>query len=123
MCYKVVDDYESAFSTDKYLCKMPSDQAACDAIAYGCLVKGLTKLKLWPQCVSTSSMLKSADALIVEILGINYYAACGGYSSLSHGPCGFKDDFHKQITKLENAEEPSGVLDSHLKHMEEQKAK
>ena len=128
MCYKLVDQYES---TTTYLCTHNHSRGECDTLVYGCLIKGLRSLNLYPKRAEISevkaSVLAFADklrSLICLVCPDKYHSQ--KYSSFhdgetSHTSCSFTLAFAEQIESIIDRKEPSGVLEAHLAHMNEQR--
>ena len=121
MCYKLVDQYES---TTEYLCTQSQSRGECDSLVYGCLIKGLRSLKLPPKRAEVSEVKASVKAFADSLRSLTCFvlprASKGYIQGGSHNNCNFTLAFAKQITSIVDQKEPSGVLEAHLAHTNEQ---
>ncbi|KAF6235845.1 hypothetical protein HO173_006040 [Letharia columbiana] len=133
MCYGLVDRYESTTlmaPEDTTICtRRGHSPNGCDSLVYGCLIKGLQSLKLFPKRAEASDVESSVMAFADKLRslrcleypvpdnGHGYYSNNG----ISHSRCGFTLAFANQIKAIIGQEEPSGVLEEHLTHLNEQK--
>ena len=133
MCYKLVDRYESATLArgSAPVCAQGFYREECDSLVYGCLIRGLQTLKLFPKRANVSEVESSVMTLADELRSLKcftYFSERHSYhsqysSGFSHSHCGFKAAFAEQIEVITDQEEPSGVLEEHLRHIDEQKKK
>ena len=127
MCYKLVDQYES---TTANLCTQSQSRGECDSLVYGCLIKGLRSLNLFPKRAEVSeveaSVMAFADKLrslscFVLPHGRSYDDGCTYYDDYNgHANCSFMLVFAKRIDSIIDRKKPSGVLKAHLAHINEQ---
>jgi len=117
--YTQIKRYEDSAYLPPYLCQarfgsVPyGSHAACDNLVYGSLTYGLYARRLWPR-KTPESIHESINALAVHI---NTLTICT--LSEHHSNChvyGFKAKAKRILEEL-----PSPVLDSHRKHMREQR--
>lgn len=129
MCYKLVDQYESATAGGSTICTYGNSSEECESLVYGCLIKGLKSLKLFPKRATVSEVESSVVALADKLRSLKCFAYPGdrkdpyyGYqgNGTSHSSCGFTLAFADQIKTI-GGEEPSGVLEEHLTHINEQR--
>ena len=88
---------------------------------YGCLIKGLKRLGLWPGPISPSDVDKSLAQLTAELRSMTCYALESN-GETTHVGCGFQYRLGEQISSIE-LYIPSGIDDPLRKHMEEQAKK
>lgn len=130
MCYKLVDRYESTtLVANTTVCTHDKSQEECDSLVYGCLIKGLQGLKLFPRRVEASEVQSSVAAFTIELRSLK----CFTYPASTHGDyyrghrshlgCEFPHKFAEQSEVIVGRKEQSGVLEPHLIHIEEQKKK
>ena len=121
MCYKLVDKYES---TTTSICTQGQFGLQCDSLVYGCLIKGLRSLNLFPKCAEVSEVKASVMAFADKLRSLTCFGlpCIGTYDEHDeyHNNCIFTLAFAKQIKSIVHQEEPSGVLEEHLAHMKEQ---
>ena len=128
MCYKLVDQYES---TDTYLCAQSQSRGECDSLVYGCLIKGLRSLNLSPKRAEVSEVEASVKVFADKLRSLTCYMFprergsydqyYGSYKQdVYHDNCSFTLAFAKQIDNIIDRKEPSGVLEAHLAHIQEQ---
>ena len=128
MCYKLVDQYES---TTADLCTQSQSRGECDSLVYGCLIKGLRSLNLSPKRAEVSEVEASVTAFADKLRSLSCFVLPGGRSydydyncnyndCNGHGNCSFTRVFAKQIDSIMDKKEPSGVLEAHLAHINEQ---
>ena len=91
------------------------DEFACDALMLGCMVKGLTDIGLLPGRITSGSIVKSVDALRIEVGNIAIATIP------DHDNCNCLVDLTDGLIILSSKTEPSGVLELHRKQMEEQR--
>lgn len=133
MCYGLVDRYESTTlmaPEDTTICTL-RDQSPneCDSLVYGCLIKGLQSLKLFPKRAEASEVESSVMAFADKLRSLRCFEYPFPYNShgyynhngISHSRCSFTLAFADQINAIIGQEEPSGVLEEHLTHLNEQK--
>lgn len=119
-CSKLVERYES----DRMLCQAHNSQAVgrqCDTLMYGCLIKGLKKLRLWPGPISPGDVHVSLTVLVDSL----YSMPClvlDGKRATAHAECTFTEYFREKIDSIE-FEISSGTDVPLRKHMEEQAKK
>ena len=98
------------------------DRRDCNAMVLGSLLQGLKVASFWPipNASNVSSPIGSIEArLMIMRCGIKLDR---GSTKSSHKACGFKLRLHLALIKIiEYA--PCGILDCHIKHMEEHKKK
>ena len=132
ICYRLVDRYESTSLGDTTVCARAHSSKECDALVYGCLIKGLQSLDLFPKRATASEIELSVVAFADELRSLTCFAypssyrfdSFNGYYSadpVSHSDCGFTVAFANQIRAVIGQKEPSGVLEAHLAHIDEQK--
>ena len=92
-----------------------SDEFACDALMLGCMVKGLTDIDLLLGRVTSRSIVKSVDALRMEVGDIAIATIP------DHDNCNCLVDLTDGLILLSSKTEPSGLLKMHRKQMQEQK--
>lgn len=138
MCYKLLDQYESSTLVapgDTSICTCGQSSKECDTLVYGCLIKGLRSLKLFPErakvnevelsVVAFADKLRSLECFAYPVVlqndpyGYRYGRHPMGQGS--HSSCGFTLAFANHIKVIIGQEEPSGVLEAHLTHLHEQK--
>ncbi len=129
MCYKLVDQYESTTLLD------PGDTTVCtrggvfsqvcDSLVYGCLIKGLKSLGLFPKHAKASEVEPSVMAFADILRSLKCLTCPDSYyrDQYSHSSCSFTNTFANQIGVIIGQKEPSGVLEEHLTHIAEQKKK
>ena len=134
MCYKLLDCYESSTlvtAGSTTVCMMGHSSQECDSLVYGCLIKGLQSLKLFPKRVEVSEVEASVAAFARKLRSLKcfeypdshstYQRRYDSYETVTHSECGFTLAFADQIKAIIGGKEPSGVLDEHLAHIDEQK--
>lgn len=84
----------------------------------GCLLKGLKNIGLWPPIID-SDIHMSVSTMCQKLLSLTCYALV---EKESHERCRFTDGLFTEVRDCLKSM-PSSVLDSHRKHMEEQKKK
>lgn len=123
-CSKLVEKYES----DHILCQaithfgpsLPLEtKRQCDTLVYGCLIKGLKKLGLWPGPIFPSDVHRSITKLMLDLRSMTCFMLGG---ETSHANCVFTAKLVKQIRNIELTVS-SGIDDPLRKHMEEQAKK
>lgn len=129
MCQKFVELYES----DDILCeatawssrsgKSVSDDVKrqCDSLNLGCLVKGLKKYQIILDPLATDDVHGSVRKLTGRLRSLPCFPLDGNDSI--HRRCTFTTRIHDWIMCVERDVSPSGMDESHLKHMEEQAKK
>lgn len=121
MCYKLLDLYESG----TLVCTRAQSTRECDSLVYGCLIKGLQRLELLPRRVKASEIDSSVTVFAGDLRSLECFTYPEPYRNrqvdYSHLVCGFRDAFADQISAILGQEEPSGVLEEHLTHINEQK--
>lgn len=126
MCRQLVRRYESS-TREMPICTKRRSAEQCDAFHYGILLKGLIKANLWPISSDASKINKTVSQLNTDIKMLQTFdfVSYGSryHSEEEHHNCGFKFKMLADLEQLMGKPEPSGVLDSHLKHMEEQSNK
>lgn len=143
MCYELVDQYQSTTSAGPgettTICKQDISCLECDSLVYGCLIKGLQSLELFPERVTVSKIESSVNAFAAKLRSLKCYVYPDNYhrqrskhyydddddeisysSQTSHSRCSFTFAFSEQISSLVDRKEPSGFLEAHLAHMKEQ---
>ncbi len=125
LCYNLADEYASLglpSSPPRFLCRAQKDREECDTYVLGSMIRGLRSLALLPSPIKVSSMNHYSVATFTgKLLAFE----CGFYASDSknHYDCKYTIHFHKKV-KIRNATtKPSGLLDSHRQHIEEQAKK
>ena len=134
MCYKLVDQYES---TTTSICTQGQSGLECDSLVYGCLIKGLRSLNLYPKRAEVSEVKQSVVAFDDSLRSLtclvlprglkrshdSMYASYKAYDSYNedvhHSNCSFTLAFAKEISSIIDRKEPSGVLEAHLAHIHE----
>ena len=125
-CSKLVESYES----NGVLCQAKFDVKddfqefrqqikQCDTLVYGCLIKGLRTLHLWPGPILPTEVHKSLKTLTNELRSMACFVLGGG---TAHAKCVFTKKLAKELETIE-LNIPSGVDDPLRKHMEEQAEK
>ena len=118
MCYKLVEQYES---TTTYLCTQIQSRAECDSLVYGCLIKGLRSLNLSPKRAEVSEVGASVKAFADSLRSLACFVLPHSANrAASHINCKFTLTFANQIKSIVDQKEPSGVLGTHLAHINEQ---
>ncbi len=127
VCSKLVKSYES----DHILCRVHHDypwesisldtKRKCDTLVYGCLIKGLKRLGLWPGPIFPSDVHKSLAQLTKELRSMTCFVL-EKTGRTAHDKCGFQKRLGGQIDSIE-LDIPSGIDDPLRKHMEEQAKK
>lgn len=136
MCYKLVDQYQSTTSAtpgDTTICNQDNSCLECDSLVYGCLIKGLQSLKLFPEHVKVYKVESSVTAFAEKLRSLTCFVYPDEYQSqkynryngyhdgeTTHTSCSFTLAFTKQIEDIIIRKEPSGVLEAHLAHINEQ---
>ena len=134
MCYELVDQYQSTTSAgpgETTICKQDTSCLECDSLVYGCLIKGLQSLELFPERVTVSKIESSVNALADKLRSLKCYVYPDSYNGkrsrhyyddgeTTHSSCSFTFAFSEQIDSIINQKEPSGVLEAHLAHINEQ---
>ncbi len=139
MCYKLVDQYESTTVLapgDTTVCTRGGEfSQTCDSLVYGCLIKGLKSLELFPEHANASKVESSVMVFADRLRSLKcftcpdsyshgqYYGGFHGDRVWSHSSCSFTHTFANQIGVIIGQKEPSGVLEEHLRHIGEQKKK
>ena len=119
MCYNLVDHYELATTS---ICTQDQFGFECDSLVYGCLIKGLRSLNLFPKRTKVSEVKASVTAFADSLRSLTCFTLPRvpydqyGY----HDHCSFTVGFAGQIENVIGQEEPSGVLEAHLAHINEQ---
>lgn len=136
MCYKLVDQYESTTlmaPENTTVCTCAERRKECDSLVYGCLIRGLQSLKLFPKRAEASEIESSVMGLAGKLRSLNCFTYPDSYDNDpfshgkyhddrdSHSSCGFKNAVVDQIGVIIGQKEPSGVLEEHLTHIAEQK--
>lgn len=87
-------------------------------MVFGCPFKGLKNIGLWPRPID-SDIHMSVRTLSQKLYSLTCYALV---EKENHEKCKFTNGLYTEVGEcLESM--PSAVLDSHRKHMEEQKKK
>ena len=139
MCYKLVDQYQSTTSAGPggfTICKRSNSCLECDSLVYGCLIKGLQSLELFPERVKVSKIESSVNAFADKLRSLTCYVYPDNHHSnhralyfhdeydddgvIGHSSCTFTLAFAKEISSIIDRNEPSGVLGAHLAHIDEQ---
>lgn len=93
----------------------------CDALVLGSLIKGLNSLGLHPIPTTSDAVRSSVSVLFKELLCLDCFVVANRNSSgSSHTECKFTTQLTAEIEQIAM---PSGVDDSHWKHMKEQTKK
>ena len=87
----------------------------------GSLVKALTKVHIWPNPLSADEVHKSVADFSQDLRSLPCLILWGEGSD--HDKCNFTVKIDADIDRLESEVRPSGMDESHLKHMEEQAKK
>lgn len=134
MCYKLLDRYESSTMGtpgSTTICTHGQSSQECDSLVYGLLIKCLQSLNLFPKRATASEVESSVVAFADKLRSLKcftypdgnpngpYYHYQGTWTS--HASCDFTLAFAHQIQTIVSEEEPSGVLEAHLTHINEQK--
>lgn len=126
MCYQCVDQYEST-NGDATVCKRGQSSKECDSLVYGCLIRGLRSLELFPEHAKAWQIEWSVTAFADKLHALRCFAYpynySGHHNNQSHSSCSFTLAFADQIEAILDQKEPSGVLEAHLTHIGEQKKK
>lgn len=94
--------------------------AACDAITYGSLLRGLQLHNIYPN-MDADDLEISLDDLLEELASLKVHVYFKRDRYTDHSKC-FATDFVKELdTVRKEIEDP--VLESHIQHMEVQRAK
>lgn len=135
MCYKLVDRYESTAPGNDTICTCGQSSKECDSLVYGCLIRGLQSLELFPERAKASQVESSVIAFADKLRSLQCFAypdrrihnPCNFHDydkNPSHSSCSFTFEIAEQIEAIiDQKEEPSGVLEAHLTHIGEQKKK
>ena len=119
-CSKLVGRYES----DRMLCQANLLHGAgrqCDTLVYGCLIKGLKKLRLWPGPISPGDVHVSLTQLVGYLNSMTCLVLDGNREN-AHARCVFTRNLRAKIDSIEL--DISSATDVPLrKHMDEQAKK
>lgn len=121
MSYDSVARYETSFSNDS-VCRGHDNREQCDSLTYGCLIKGLRGLHLWPKRPDPATINMSVATLATKLGRLHCYALPGSVYP-SHQSCTFTPQLKQKVDAMNTELEPSGVLPSHLTHMRTQREK
>lgn len=88
---------------------------------YGCLIKGLRTLGLWPGPIHSSNVHASLTQIMKKLRSMECFALESKYRT-AHVECGFKDNLRVKIGLIE-LYMPSGIDGPLRKHMKEQAKK
>lgn len=131
MCYKLVGQHEGAILGDTAICTRGQFSEECDSLTYGCLIRGLQGLELFPERAKACQIALSVTTFADQLRSLNcftYSARCdhhrhyyAGHHNELHSSCSFALAFADQIQAIIDHKEPSGVLEEHLTHIGEQK--
>ena len=133
-CYKLIDQYDGTTSGDTTICISSHSSKECDSLVYGCLIRGLQSLELFPERAKASQVESSVTAFADKLRSLQCFAYPDRRdydrryyhdinSNPSHLNCGFSLVFRDQIRAIVDQQEPSGVLEAYLTHIGEQKKK
>ncbi|KAF8855126.1 hypothetical protein BDZ45DRAFT_805227 [Acephala macrosclerotiorum] len=122
--YAHVDRYEN---TNDIICKRKHGRKACDALAYGSLVRGLQIAGLWPRKkpeeihISIDQLASTLESLEIFVLPGADSSYDYGYSKTNryHDSCSVHNFIEQVRPALSGIQFP--VPDSHRRHMEAQK--
>ena len=129
MCYKLVDQYQSTTLLtpgDTTVCTRGGQfSQACDSLVYGCLIKGLKSLELFPKPAKASEVELSVMVFADSLRSLKCFTCPDSFrrDHYYHSGCSFTHTFASQIGVIIGRKEPSGVLEEHLRHIAEQKKK
>lgn len=132
MCYQTADIYSSLgapcgiFSLMRTQCAASIDKEQCDTFVLGSLIRGLKSLTLLPGPVEASSIGHYSVTELSKRLRALKCAISppqSGYGAQSHATCAYTVELRTMVKTLNEATGPSGVLDSHLRHIREQAKK
>lgn len=114
-------------------CTALSNKDECDAVALGSLIKGLSKIGLWPR-PPPSTITTSVNELSAKLKKLSfpicrspeksiYDSGFADSSGRSHDKCNISDKFHREIDQI-LAEKPKCVMaDDFRRHLERQSKK
>lgn len=130
ICYDAVEQYSSLglpSSSNGEICDYEDSGIAkqCDTFVLGSLIRGLRSLALLPGPIEASSMSHcSVTELAVSVVSLK----CARNPSYGdgwddHKKCMYTYILRRKVFAQNEAAEPSGILDSHRKHIEEQAKK
>ena len=120
------------------MCTRSQSSKECDSLVYGCLIRGLQNLNLYPKRVKASEVkssvtafankLRSLDCFTYPQSNSNHSNSYLGYreyddDEASHSDCSFTLAFAVQVNAIIDQKEALGVLEAHLTHVGEQKKK
>lgn len=124
MCYKLADRYASLGLLDTEICCLGLECEECDTMVLGSLIRGLSSLALLPGPIEAPSMTHYSVAHFTERL---LALECAVYPSSrryeDHEDCKFTRNLQAKVENRNATTKPSGMLESHRKHIEEQAKK
>lgn len=94
----------------------------CDTLVFGSIIKGLQNLDIWPGPTTPSDIDKSVSILTTDIRSLHCFAL-GENTNTKHTKCKFTTTLSSAMDIIMRDIMPSGVDESHKRHMEEQALK
>ena len=116
LLHDLVERYASSTAKNPVCARWESTER-CDSLTLGCLIQTLSRAKLWPLRSDPSAIDTSVTNLRDSFTTLPIVQIPGAYQ---HEHCEFQATLEKDMRCLYDAAEPSGLLDSHRKHMEDQ---
>jgi len=87
----------------------------------GSLIRALKFAKLWPRPFEPSQLTWGVSSLTDKVVDLECGSLRASYNSYTfHDPCNFTHLLVENVEALNKTSAPSGVLDSHRTHVEEQ---
>lgn len=119
LCNGLINMYASNPATSRCTVGNTADARNCDTIVLGSLIKGLKSIRLWPGPVTPAQIpFWNVNKLTDKLSRLTCVVYPGGnFGGKAHSQCRFTEILNPNIEDLNAQVEPSGVLDSHLKHM------
>ncbi len=120
------DDCGDFVLRNTWRCKGRSNEEKCDALALGSLIKGLSRINLWPR-PSISKITASVDELstMLKKLSLHTYPTIdqGYHVDVSHKQCNISNTFHCKVDGILEEKAKGVMTDTFRRHLEAQSKK
>ena len=121
MCYKLVDQYQSTVPGNNTICTCGHSSKECDSLVYGCLIKSLQSLELFPKRAKASQVESSVTTFADKLRSLQCFAYPDrhdydrdyyhGYSrDPLHSSCVFTLAFEEQTKAIIDVGLPQPIL-------------